>query len=395
MIRERCQSNLKHARHGNSFFGSSMHDSQSSGNYVAGQNYGGAYSRERYGSGVLANDKKRRAKKRFPRWLTIILAVLLVFILGVGGYALWFGLQLDKTLSSTSDTMDGMDNLLAPADYSKPFYVLLLGSDSREGTPGSNAQEQEGLERSDVIILVRVDAANQQLTLVSVPRDTPYELEDGSLVKINEVFNREGAAGSVKAISELTGVSISHCAQVGFTDLKNIVDALGGVDVNVNTELSYWSTITQNYVTIPAGQQTLNGEQAQIFARARHEYSNFEGTQDMNRQNNVRQLLAAILKKTLDRPVYEIPGIVLQEAQYTSTTVRSADLVALAVAFGANLDSMTVYSGTGPSNGDFVEYADGQWLCYRNPEGWANLMSIVDTGGEPTGVDYEATQQLW
>ena len=325
----------------------------------------------------------------------VILTVLVV-VLGVAiGAALWYSHQLDAALAPDKETRTKLDNVLEPASFDNPFYVLILGSDSREGHYSSQAAEQGDNQRSDVIILARIDAKNKLVTLVSIPRDTPWQLEDGTLVKINEMYNREGAVGSIKAVSELTGVPISHYAEVGFTGVQEIVDLLGGVDVYVNTELTYWNPITERYVIVPAGQQTLDGEHAQIFARARHEYQEYEGTQDSNRQSNVRQLLSAVLKKTLDRPVPEIPGVILQEAEYVTTDMKSADLVSLAAQFGFDSKNMTLYSGTGPTKGDFVEQADGLYLCYRNPEGWARLMDVVNAGGEPTGIDFESTQIPW
>ena len=338
---------------------------------------------------------KMPKRRRWPKVLGVI-GALLVVIVGVAlGYALWFGSQLDSALAPDKETDQALQDVLVPATPGKPYYALILGSDSREGHYSTQAAEQGDNQRSDVIILARIDEANKLVTLVSVPRDTPYTFEDGTLAKINEVYNREGVAGSVKAVSKVTGVPISHCVEVGFTGVQSIVDLLGGVDVYVNTELSYWNPVTEREVTIPAGNQTITGEQAQIFARARHEYADYAGGQDGNRQSNVRQLLTAVLKKTLDRPVTEIPGVVLEEAQYVTTDMKSVDLVSLAMAFGLDSDSMTVYSGTGPTEGDYNEAAGGLWLCYPNPEGWAQLMSVVDAGGDPAGMDFTATQQVW
>lgn len=353
-----------------------------------------AYNRSNYGSGKHTHFTVKRHRV-WPKVLGVIAAVLVVFLGVAIGASLWYGSQLDAALAPDKEMSDKLDGLLVPANVNEPFYVLILGSDSREGSYSSQSYERGDNQRSDVIILARVDAENKLVTLVSVPRDTPWQLEDGTLVKINEMYNMEGAAGSIKAVSELTGVPISHYAEVGFTGVQEIVDLLGGVDVYVNTDLSYWNPIANKEVSIPAGQQTINGEQAQIFARARHEYQDFEGSQDSNRQNNVRQLLSAVLKKTLDRPVIEIPEIVLQEAEYVTTDMKSSDLAMLAFKLGLNPDDMTLYSGSGPSSGDFAEQADGLYLCYRNPEGWKALLDVVDAGGEPTGIDYESTQILW
>ena len=356
----------------------------------------GAYSRARYGSGTLADQSGKRHKRRgWTKVLGVLCGVLVVVIGALLGYVLWFGSQLDAALAPDKEMRDGLSSVLTPASMNEPFYVLILGSDSREGYYSTQAAEQGDNQRSDVIILARIDTKNKLVTLVSVPRDTPYQLEDGTLVKINEMYNREGAIGSIKAVSKVTGVPISHYAEVGFTGVQAIVDLLGGVDVYVNTDLSYWNPVTNREVSIPAGYQTIDGEQAQIFARARHEYSDFGGTQDSNRQSNVRQLLSAVLKKTLDRPMTDIPGTVLKEAEYVTTDMRSADLLQLATAFGLDSSKMTMLSGTGPSDGDFVEYAGGIWLCYRNPEGWAQLMSVVNAGGDPSGMDFSATSQMW
>ncbi len=354
----------------------------------------GAYNRSNYGNGNQARFTVKR-RRVWPKVLGVIAAVLVVIIGVAIGASLWYGSQLDAALAPDKETSNKLDDLLVPANMNEPFYVLILGSDSREGTYSTQSYERGDNQRSDVIILARVDTKNKLVTLVSIPRDTPWQLEDGTFVKINEMYNMEGAAGSVKAVSELTGVPISHYAEVGFTGVQEIVDLLGGVDVYVNTDLSYWNPIASKEVSIPAGQQTINGEQAQIFARARHEYQDFEGSQDSNRQSNVRQLLSAVLKKTLDRPVNEIPGVVLQEAEYITTDMKSSDLAMLAFKFGFNSDGMTMYSGSGPSDGDYAEQAAGLYLCYRNPEGWKALMDIVNAGGEPTGIDYEATQILW
>ena len=110
-------------------------------------------------------------------------------------------------------------------------------------------------QRSDVMILARVDAGKKQVTLVSVPRDTPYTLDGGSVVKINEVYNIEGAAGSIKAVSKLTGVPISHYAEVHFSEFQEIVDKLGGITVDVPIEVSYKDALTGDKVTIKPGVQ--------------------------------------------------------------------------------------------------------------------------------------------
>ena len=348
---------------------------------VPGQS--GPYSAA-HDSALIARRRRHRKKKRI---ITVVVAVLAVLVVGAGtAFGIYSAMLDDRLALHDKSEMESVDDALVSADLNEPFYLLAIGSDSREGSGTSSRSDESGdNERSDVMILVRVDAPNRQLTLVSIPRDTPLHLDDGRIIKMNEAYNEGGAAATIKAVSELAGVPIAHYAEVHFSELQQLVDNLGGVTVDVPVELSYNDALTGEEVTLYPGEQTLNGQQAQIFARARHEYS---GNQDANRQNSVRQLAMAIVQKALDRPVYEIPGAVLDVAGAVSTDLNTADLVALATAFAGGSGDVTMYSGSGPTDGDVNDAAGGLWFCYESPEGWSKLMSVVDSGGDPSGVDY-------
>lgn len=333
--------------------------------------------------------KKRKRNRLFKRVGIGVLAVVFAAVCVVGGYAAWYSSALDNALSMGAEQDASVDAALASGEMGRPFYMLLLGSDSREGNATSNNPANQGdNERSDVMILARVDADNKKVTLVSIPRDTPYTLDDGTVVKINEVYNREGAAGSIKAVSKVTGAPITHYAEVHFSEFQEIVDKLGGVTVDVPIEVSYKDALTGDKITIEPGVQTLNGQQAQIFARARHEYGE---NQEAKRQSNIRTVLMAIVQKVLEKPLTDLPGTVLDLANSVGTDMNTVDIVSLALAFSGGGGHMAMYSCTGPSNGDFMEQHDGIWLCYENPEGWAKLMEVVDAGEDPSELDVEST----
>ena len=86
------------------------------------------------------------------------------------------------------------------------FYMLLLGTDGRT---------DDEVERTDSIILARIDAPEKKVTLISIPRDTKVEI-NGSIYKINAAYSLGGAEGAVEAVNKLCGVQISHYAQVSF-----------------------------------------------------------------------------------------------------------------------------------------------------------------------------------
>lgn len=333
--------------------------------------------------------KKRKRKRLFKRIGACALAALLVAVCATGGYALWYSSELDGALSLGTEQDASVESVLTPAEPGKPFYALLLGSDSREGSGTSSRADESGdSQRSDVMILARVDASSRQVTLVSIPRDTRYTLDDGSLVKINEAYNLGGAAASIKAVSTVTGTSINHYAEVHFSEFQELVDKLGGITVDVPIELSYKDALTGETVTLMPGTQTIDGQQAQIFARARHEYGD---NQEAKRQSNIRQILFAIIEKVLEKPVTELPGTVLDLARSVGTDMNTSDIISLGIAFSEGAGDMTMYSCTGPSSGDFDEAQNGLWLCYENPEGWATLMAAVDAGEDPSELDVEST----
>lgn len=334
--------------------------------------------------------QQRRRKRKHRKILMIVGIVLAVLLVGSGtAFGIYTTMLNDRLAIDDKAQAEAVSDALVPAEVNQPFYALLIGSDSREGSGTSSRADESGdNERSDVIILVRVDAPNRQITMVSIPRDTPLHLDDGSVVKINEAYNIGGAAYTIEAVSELTGVPISHYGEVHFSELQTLVDNLGGVTVDVPIELSYKDALTGETVTIRPGEQTLDGQQAQIFARARHEY----GTdQDANRQNSVRKLAEAIVKQILNRPVYELPGAVMSAAECVGTDMRSSDLIALATAFATGSGDITMYNGSGPSDGDINDAANGLWLCYENPEGWQKVMDVVDAGGDPSEVSFDDT----
>ena len=333
-----------------------------------------------FGQGAVSGGRPARKRRGclgrlFGSLLRLVLVLAIVAAVPLG----FFCVKLDQALALTDAERSAIESELTPAGIGKPYYTLILGSDSREGTTSDYS------ERSDVIMLLRVDPWGDQVTIVSVPRDTPYRMSDGSLVKINETYNREGPAGIIRAVSEVTGAPISHYAEIGFSDLGSIVDEIGGVTVDVDRELGVNDALTGEWVTVSPGTQTLDGQQAQAYARARHEYVY---DQDAYRQRNDRNLLVAIAEEIMGGDPLSIPGEIIDVAGYVTTDVKSCNLLGSAIPMFLHPGKTTVYSCSGPIAGDINYESGGLWLCYEDPEGWANLMSVVDAGEDPSSVSY-------
>ena len=163
-----------------------------------------------------------------------------------------------------------------------PLNVLVLGVDER---PGS---EVEGAgSRTDTIMLVQVVPETGEVKLLSVPRDLLVEIEPGREDRINAAYSYGGIEQTMSALQGYTRVPIEHYAVVDFEGFKDIINAMGGVEMDVEDE------IPPKY-GIQDGIQTLNGAQALFYAR----YRKTDGG-DLDRIERQQRLVAALRSKAL------------------------------------------------------------------------------------------------
>lgn len=319
---------------------------------------------------IIRVRKKRSKHTKLKRALIVVGAVIVVLVGAAVGYGAWYTHSLASNMALDPQEQADLGKILQPAsdNQQQPFYLLLVGSDK---------WENHG-ERSDAMVLVRIDPGNHQLTLVSVPRDTPYML-DGHKQKINQAFAEKGAVGAVTAVQQLTGVKISYYAEIDFTGLGQFVDSLGGIYVDVPYSIDYQVyTHDQPDVHINAGNQLLDGNECVALARMRTAYNHDE---DAIRQSNVRAMVLSLLKTVLEAPPVKIPGLVQDLSKIVSTNMDLPTMVNLALDFSKS-GAPTVYTCTGPYKGG-IDPSTGLWLCYDNPEGWKTLMDAVNAGDNP------------
>lgn len=165
----------------------------------------------------------------------------------------------------------------------KPFIVYLSGSDSRKGTLLANT-------RSDVNILAVVNPETYQVLLVNSPRDfyVPNPAGDGAMDKLTHC-GVYGIDCSIEALEALYSCEVQYFAQMNFSGLRHLVDALGGITVESDTAF----TLHGNVGKIKVGENTLNGKQALAFARTR---KGLDGG-DNDRGKNQMRVIKAIIKQ--------------------------------------------------------------------------------------------------
>lgn len=318
--------------------------------------------------------RKRRRGKIIRR--SLVCTLLLMLVTAGTAAALWFN-SIVARLNDAGIITDELRAVLVDSDVTRePFYMLLLGTDGRPG---------EDTYRTDSIILARIDATTQQVTLISIPRDTKVEYQ-GSTMKINAVFtygqydDGNGAEEMVEAVNELCGVEISEYAEINFQGMEKLIDAVGGIDLYI-PEGDAVEGDSHLDVDVPAGQQHLDGEHALAFARSRYLFA--DG--DYTRMRHQRMVLGALADKILNNlDIGTIPAILDSLADMVHTSLSVDEILSLVSAMrGMDTDSM--YSANIPSWAGEDTYIDGQSYVFVYEDKLAEMMERVDAGEDPQG----------
>ncbi len=188
------------------------------------------------------------------------------------------------TVQQTAAVLPPRD-LLTASEPVKPFLMLLLGVDSRDGESA----------RSDTIMLAAVHPTKQSAYLISIPRDSYMELSGKGYDKVNHAMAFGGPKMVKESLEKFLDVKIDRYMSVDFDGFRQIVDELGGVPVDVKKRMKYSDPSDDTYIDIKPGLQNLSGEQALDYARYRKSDLGKEDSdyQRINRQQEIVRALAA------------------------------------------------------------------------------------------------------
>ncbi|HEY8645689.1 MAG TPA: LCP family protein [Gaiellaceae bacterium] len=202
-------------------------------------------------------------------------AVLLLLLILVWAIASWFAFSSGVSAANKQLTPDAK-SALAPESgllLSHATTVLLLGTDN------SQIGGRTGDRHSDSILLLRTDPAHHRLYYLSIPRDLIVPIPGYGMQKINAAFQNGGPALAIETIRRFTGTDINHIVVVNFAAFKDLIDALGGIDVNVPKPIRS-NRFDCPYATqarcsqwqgwrFPKGTQHMSGQRALIYSRIR------------------------------------------------------------------------------------------------------------------------------
>ncbi|KUL42580.1 transcriptional regulator [Streptomyces sp. NRRL F-4489] len=294
---------------------------QQSGGHDDGYNTGQVYGA---GGGGGAGGRSARPRPNWGRRIkwTVLTLVVVVLATSIGTY-FW----ADGKLRREIDLSKVIDR---PATGDGTNY-LIVGTDSREGMTDDMKQKlhtggpKDG-GRTDSMLILH-DGSNGP-TLISLPRDSNVEIPSyvgstsgkkypatGRHTKLNATYAEDGPALLVRTVEYNTHLHIDHYVEIGFAGFANIVDALGGVEMDIPKGFKD----KDSGADFKAGTQTLNGAQALAFVRTRHAFA----SQDLERTKNQQKFLAAIAHQAAT------PGTVLNPFKLYPT-------------LGAGLDTLKV-----------------------------------------------------
>lgn len=308
-------------------------------------------------------------------------ALIAAFAAALAALAMLAGCQTTEPAELPSQKIETETSDVAEGVPTEPFYVLLVGNDSRTGTVEITKSEYaDGNARSDTMMLARIDPQTYKVTLITVPRDTTIEL-NGSPAKLNNAYQAGGIEASVEQVELLTGVKIDYYFDLGFVTFQKFVDALGGLSVNVPVTMEMQDIVGGEDISVAAGQQDLNGVEALVVARTRKA---FAVDQDACRQIQDRALVAAAISKVAqDSGMIDTAVAALMDN--AETNMSSDVLKQLVTSFADNAGSLTIYQATGPYGGD-INPATGEWLATRDEATWQQIIATADAGEDPSGI---------
>ncbi|HEY9622656.1 MAG TPA: LCP family protein [Crinalium sp.] len=243
----------------------------------------------------------------------------------------------------------------------RPVNILVMGIDRVPGVPDGSKEVFAG--RSDTMLLVRLDPTSESVNVLSIPRDTRVEIPGLGVNKINHANAAGGAELAARTVSSnMDGITVDRYVRVSTEAFRELVDLMGGVRVFVPYRMFYNDNTQNLHIDLQQGWQTLNGQQAEGFARFRH-----DAYGDVGRVQRQQQLIRALRERVMSPAVLPKLPEALQILQRNLDTNLNLDEMLALVNFGLNLKQdhfrMVMLPGRFSSPQEFVA---SYWIMDRD-----------------------------
>ena len=295
-----------------------------------------------YGGGDIPFRHMRAKKKHTLAKVLVAIFVVLAITAGAGLYAVN---RLQQNID-TEPLNTGSNPKVTQIEVDvavDPLNILILGTDTRSGNEAYGTEDQSsGYGKSDVMLLLHLSADKNNASIISFPRDTMAEIpacknpDTGEKTEaidhgqLNAALSEGGPGCTVAAISDLTGLNIHHMMLADFNAVKELSNAIGGVEVCVSAAVND----DKSGLNIPSGVSEVKGEQALAFLRTR---SAFGDGSDLGRIKAQQSFIASMARKissegTLsDLPkLYSIADTITKNLTVDKDLASTSELIKLA-----------------------------------------------------------------
>lgn len=200
--------------------------------------------------------------------------------------------------------------------------IVVMGVDERDGDTG----------RSDTLFVVMMDPKSNNVSLLSIPRDTMVKIPGRGWDKINHAFAFGGHKLTEQTVEEFLGIQINNYVVIDFRGFKDLVDAIGGIDIDVEKDMYYEDPYDNLVIDLQKGRQHLDGKTAIQYVRYRDE----EG--DIGRIKRQQHFMAAIYEKvTSSQIITKMPGLVKELLSMVKTDMPLTDMAKVARAMNTTM----------------------------------------------------------
>ena len=333
--------------------------------------------------------RKHRKKKIVAGFMTIVFLIM-------GSVFMSFKIfYAPKELKNEMTFFQSLSHLMLSADIDimrgkRNLNILILGM----GGDG-----HEGPYLTDTMLVASLNKTEQKLALTSIPRDILIDTQRYGKQKINSLNSYaetekqgSGAKYTQDILKEIFRLPIDYYVRVDFNGFEKIIDAVGGIDINVQNSFSdplfprktaYNAGPQTITVTFAKGLQHMDGKTALIYARSRHG-NNGEGS-DFARSKRQQQIILALKNKILTREVLLSPSKLKQLAQslkeYVDTDINIWEAAQLVKAYaGLNIGSDQIainVLANGPTGPLYSTFYNNQYVLLPKKTDWSDIRNIL------------------
>jgi LCP family protein required for cell wall assembly len=291
-------------------------------------------------SADMGNLQKSKKKPSVFRPRNIFLVIVLAVLIGGGYFFYQTSSAFDKMTGKSNSLIKSIAKMLPLGD--NIFQILPVEKSDSSAIDDYNKDKLDRLNflllgyrgvddpngglLTDSIMVVSIKKSTGEVALISVPRDLyvtlPHSENKG---KINEAYAlgtknggwQDALAYSKQEVEDVTGLNINYVASIDFTAFKEIIDTLGGITIYLDQPFVEKVPFAEGPISLPAGSNTLSGEKALLYSRAR------ESSSDFDRVRRQQQVLLAIKSKALSLGVITNPAKIVSIVNSLGNHVRT------------------------------------------------------------------------